>query len=356
MGRRRNKRSQKAGLPPGTLVHVGEPRTYRVKVTLLDYNESRVVEREIENLDELQPFRESDSVTWINVDGVQDTALVERIGAMYGLHPLLQEDICNTDQRPKLDDYGDCLYLDLKMLSYDATAGEVVPEQLSVVVGPRWLLSFQEDEREGDVFNPVRDRISNTKTRIRKAGPDYLAYCLIDAIVDNYFAILERLGEEIETLEHEMITNPNPDALRRVYKMKREMILLRKSVWPLREVISRLERAETPLIRAETGIFFRDVYDHAVHVIDEVETFREMLGGMIELYLSSVSNRMNEVMKFLTTMSTIFIPLTFIAGVYGMNFENMPELKWTYGYFLILGAMASVGVSLVWFFKRRKWI
>ncbi len=356
MGRRRKKRSHKSGLPPGTVVHVGDPKAHKVRITLLDYNEARVVEKDIHDPAELQPFLDSPSTTWINVDGVQNTALVESIGRAFGLHPLLQEDVCNTDQRPKMDDYGDCLYLDVKMLTYDERRGEVIPEQVSMVLGSRWVLSFQEEGREGDVFNPVRDRISSGKARIRTHGPDYLVYCLLDAIVDNYFVILEKVGDTIESLEVEMISAAKPATLHRVYQIKREMILLRRSVWPLREVISRLAKAESPLLRAETSLYFRDLYDHCVQVIDEVETFREMLGGMIELYLSSANNRMSEVMKVLTIMSTVFIPLTFIAGVYGMNFDVMPELKWRWGYFGVMVLMATVAAVEVVVFWRKGWI
>jgi len=293
-------------------------------------------------------------VTWINVDGIHQVEILERLGEYFGLHPLVVEDILNTDQRPKVEDFGDYIFIVLKMFYYDDSADEIVTEQISLTLGPTLVISFQ--EREGDVFNPIRERIRSEKGRIRKMGADYLAYVLVDSIVDSYFIILEKLGEKIEDLEEELVTDPRPETLQTIHNLKREMIFLRKSVWPLREVVSGLERGESPLIQESTGIYLRDVYDHTIQVIDTVETIRDMLSGMLDIYLSSVSNRMNEVMKVLTIIATIFIPLTLIAGIYGMNFRYMPELEWPWAYPMLWLIMLAIGVLMLIYFRRKRWL
>ncbi|MGB3904131.1 MAG: magnesium/cobalt transporter CorA [Anaerolineae bacterium] len=354
MPRVMEKRSQKAGLPPGSVVHVGEKKTDRAKITVLDYDEAQFHEAEVQTVGETLPFKNSPTVTWINVDGIHEVEILDQLGDSFGLHPLVVEDIANTDQRPKTEDFGDYIYVVLRMLQYEKGGEEVVTEQTSLILGERYVLSFQ--ERPGDVFDPVRERIRSYKGRIRRMGADYLAYTLIDSIVDNYFVVLERLGEEIESLEEELVTNPMPETLQTIHELKREMIFLRKSVWPLREVINALERGESSLIQESTGIYLRDVYDHTIQVIDAVETLRDMISGMLDIYLSSISNRMNEVMKVLTIIATIFIPLTLIAGIYGMNFRYMPELEWRWGYFMVWLVMLAVGISMVVYFRRRKWL
>ena len=260
----------------------------------------------------------------------------------------------NTEQRPKIDDLEDYIFVVLKMLSYDSDQNQLRMEQISLVLGKNFVLSFQENT--GDVFGPVRDRIRKAKGRIRKMGPDYLAYALLDAIMDNYFLVLEKLGEEIESLEEDLVSHPTPETVQKIHNLKRELIFLRKSVWPLREVINVLEKAETDLIQSRTLIFLRDIYDHTIQVIDTVETFRDMVSGMLDIYLSSVSNRMNEVMKVLTIIATIFIPLTFIAGVYGMNFKAMPELEISWGYPAVLVIMVVIGVMMLMMFRRKRWL
>jgi magnesium transporter len=346
--------SNKVGLPPGTLVHIGERKTEEVKIAIIDYDQKDYQEKEAEKIEECFPFKDKPTVTWINIDGLQEVEIIEKIGAHFGIHPLVLEDIVHTGQRPKAEDLGDYLFIVLKMLYHDESEDEMMGEQVSLLLGPNYVISFQ--EREGDIFNPIRERIRNSKGRIRKAGADYLAYALLDAIVDHYFVILEKLGEKIESLEEELVTNPTPETLQVIHTLKRNLIFLRKSVWPLREVISGLERGESPLITEPTGIYLRDVYDHTIQVIDTIETFRDMVSGMLDIYLSSISNRMNEVMKVLTIIATIFIPLTFIAGVYGMNFKFMPELEWHWGYFVALVVMGSIVGSMVLYFKRKRWL
>lgn len=346
--------SKKAGLSPGALVHIGKKKVEKTRIRIIDYDESQLEEKEAKTIEECFPFKDKPTVTWINIDGLHEVEIIEKIGKYYDVHPLVLEDIVNTGQRPKMEDLESYVFVVLKMLYYDDKEKEVSAEQFSFILGPNFVISFQ--ERVGDVFNPIRERIRNAKGRIRKMGADYLAYALMDAVVDNYFAILERLGEEIESIEEELVHNPTPETLQIIHNLKREMIFLRKSVWPLREVISGLERGESTLIGNSTGIYFRDVYDHTIQVIDTIETFRDMVSGMLDIYLSSVSNRMNEVMKVLTIFAAIFIPLTFIAGLYGMNFEFMPELKWHWGYFVVLTIMAVVGISMLIYFRKKRWL
>jgi magnesium transporter len=260
----------------------------------------------------------------------------------------------NTGQRPKMEDFGDYLFIVLKMLHYDEKKDETKTEQVSLVLSSKYVLSFQEDE--GDVFDSIRERIRTDRGSIRKRRADYLAYSLIDAIVDNYFMVLEKIGEKIEDIEDELIKNPTPAVLQTIHHLKRELIFLRKSVWPLREVISRLERWESPLIDKSIDIYLRDVYDHTIQVIDSLETFRDTLSGMLDIYLSSVSNRMNEVMKVLTIIATIFIPLTLIAGIYGMNFRYMPELESPWGYPMVYVVMLAVCAVMLVYFRRKKWL
>ena len=348
------RRSAKVGLPPGSLVHVGDEKLREAKITVIDYDQSKLSESEIAEVEECLVLKDKPTVTWINIYGVSDAQTLQKIGDGFGLHPLVLEDIMNTDQRPKVEDFGNYLYIVLKMLHYDDEKGTVVTEQVSIVLGLGFVISFQ--ETEGDVFDPIRDRIRTARGLIRKMGPDYLTYALIDAIVDNYFAILEKLGEKIEYLEDELVTNPTLETLREIHELKRDMIFLRKSVWPLREVVSKLEREGSNLIKETTGIYLRDVYDHTIQVIDAVETFRDMLSGMLDIYLSSISNRMNEVMKVLTIIATIFIPLTLVSSVYGMNFAYMPELGFPWGYPLVLLTMAIIAAVMLVFFRRKRWL
>jgi magnesium transporter len=349
------KRSHKSGLPPGTLVHIGEQRVDRAKITIFDYDEVHFEEKEAKAIEECFLFKDRPTVTWINIDGLHQVDIIEKLGNHFGLHPLMLEDVVNTEQRPKMEDYGDYIFLVLKMLYHrEGDVAEIEAEQVSLILGSNFVISLQ--EHEGDVFGSVRDRIRNNKGRIRKAGPDYLAYSLLDAVVDSYFALLEVVGEKIVDAEQELAAKPTPGILQLIHKFKRGMIFLRKSVWPLREVTSSLQRCESLLIHESTSIYLRDVYDHTIQVIDTVENYGDLISGMLDIYISSISNKMNEVMKVLTIFASIFIPLTFIAGVYGMNFTNMPELQWRYGYFVLLGVMALVALLLVAFFKKRKWL
>lgn len=348
------KRSKKSGLPPGTPVYIGKEKTGKVTITIIDYDEAGFQEKEVETIEETLPFKDKPTTTWINLDGIHQLADIEKIGTHFKIHPLVLEDIMNTGQRPKLEIFDDYIFIVLKMLRYDEEENETKIEQVSIILGPSFVISLQESK--GDVFDPIRERIRSDRGRIRKMGADYLAYALVDAIVDNYFIILEKLGEKIEDIEDKLVSNPSPETLQTIHMLKREMIFLRKSVWPLRELISRLERWESPLIDKSIYIYLRDLYDHTIQVIDAIETFRDMLSGMLDIYLSSVSNRMNEVMKVLTIIATIFMPLTLIAGIYGMNFRYMPELKSPWGYPLVYVVMLIIGVIMLIYFRRKKWL
>jgi magnesium transporter len=350
----RRKSKQKAGLIPGTLVYTGEKKIDKIRIRIIDYDETQLEEKEVEKVEECFPFKDKPTITWINIDGLHDLEVIEKIGKQFGLHPLVLEDIVNTGQRPKLEDFENHVFVVLKMLYYDQEKGELEAEQISLIFGQNFVISFQ--ERVGDIFEPLRERIRKGKGRVRKAGSDYLAYALMDSIVDNYFVILEQLGEKIEDAEQELAVNPTLETLQTIRTFKKEMIFLRKSIWPLREVVNSLERGESSLVDESTLIYLRDVYDHTIQIIDTVESYRDMLSGMLDVYLSSISNKMNEVMKVLTIFAAIFIPLTFIAGIYGMNFGFMPELGWRWGYFAALLVMAIVAVALIVYFKRKRWL
>ncbi len=345
---------KKAGLPPGTLIHVGERKVETVRIIYIDYDEQQFQEKQVPAIEDCYAFKVTPTVTWINIDGLHDVNIIEKLGQKFELHPLVLEDILHTGQRPKAESYDDYIYIVLTMLTYDDDNQTVDTEQVSIVVGAKYVISFQ--EKIGDVFDQIRDRIRNSKGRIRKMGPDYLAYALLDAVVDSYFSILEKIGEKIEYLEEELVEKSTEKTLQEINRLKREMIILRKSVWPLREVINGLVKSESPLIKKSTEVYLRDVYDHTIQIIDTIESFRDMVSGMVDLYLSSLSNKMNSVMKVLTIIATIFIPLTFIAGIYGMNFEYMPELHWRLGYAVVWIVMIVVALVMLIYFRKKKWL
>jgi len=347
------KQSKMIGLPPGTLVTISEREPEAARISVIDYDENHFQEKEVKAAEECFPFKEKPTVTWINIDGIHDVDIIEKIGKHYNLHPLILEDILHTTQRPKFEDYDSHLFIVLRMLMSASEKQLVRSEQVSMVVGRNFVISFQESI--GDVFEPIRDRLRNSKGRMRKMGSDYLAYALLDAVVDGYFSVLETIGDTIESIEERLAKEPTEAVLREIHSLKREMIFLRKSIWPLRELISNLQRSESSLIAESTGVFLRDVYDHTIQVVDTVESFRDIVSGMIDLYLSSISNKMNAVMKVLTIIATIFIPLTFIAGVYGMNFKDMPELEWRWGYPVVLLVMIVIAVGMIRYFRKKKW-
>ena len=348
------KTSAKKGLHPGSLIHIGVQKVDKVRIRVIEFDSDHIDEHEFENVEECFRFRDLPSVSWINIDGLHDVEVLRKLGDHFGIHNLVLEDILNTDLRPAIEDYDDYLYTVLKMLYYDENKNVIIEEQLSLVLFKHVVITFQ--ERVGDTFEPVRERLRQCKGRIRQAGADYLAYALIDSVLDSYFLVLEKVGECIEELEEELMNKVSNNTLRKIHSLKREVVLIRKFMWPVRELIYEFERSESPLVDKSTSLYLRDLYSHAVHLIDTLETYREMVSGMLDTYLSISGNKMNEVMKTLTIMASIFIPLTFIAGIYGMNFKSMPELNANWGYPLVLIIMAAVVVIMIFYFKRKGWL
>jgi magnesium transporter len=345
---------KQVALPPGTVAFEGVRRMERAKFSVMAYNAHELEERHDTTLEDILAAPRRGYTTWINIDGLHETDKLQRVAEQFGLHPLVMEDIVNVNQRPKVDEYDDYFYVVVKMVRYDAVADEMHSEQVSLILGDGYVLTFQEEE--GDAFDPVRERIRSAKGRVRRSGGDYLADVLLDAIVDNYFVVLERLNERIEELEEPAATDPSPQILREIHQVKRDVIYLRKHVRPIRDVASELVRVESKLIREETIPFLRDLNDHVTQVVDVVEAFRDALSSIQDLHLSSVSNRMNEVMKVLTIIATIFVPLTFVAGIYGMNFDFMPELGWRWGYPAFWVVVAVLAGGMVLFFRNKDWL
>jgi len=352
--------SKKAGLKPGAVVFVGDRKVDEVTIEIFDYTDTELQEKRVTAIEDCFPFKDSPTITWINISGIHDVKTIEKIGNHFGMHPLVMEDIVNTGQRPKMEEQNGLIFLVLKMLYNHPDTELLETEQVSIIVGSNFVISFQ--EIKGDVFDPIRERIRKTLPRVRFMHTDYLAYTLIDAIVDNYFLVLEQIGEDVESIEEKLVKNPQTEDLETIHDLKRQLIAMRKSVWPLREVIGGLDRLESSLIHDTTKPYVRDLYEHTIQVIDTVETFRDMVSGLLDIYMSSISNKMNEVMKVLTIIATIFIPLGFLAGVYGMNFDssaspfNMPELGARYGYPVFWVVALAIGGGLLWFFKRKRWL
>ncbi len=344
----------KSGLPPGTLIHTGEKKTDKAKISVIDYTAESLFQQTVENIESSKQYIDSENISWINIDGLHEVDMLRSAGQIFGLHPLVLEDILSTNQRPKLEVYGDYIYIVCRMLLYDEQKMLLTNEQFSMVLGKNYVLTFQ--EKPGDVLNPVRHRLENESGRLRNNGSDYLAYAILDAIVDHYFVILEQVGEFIINIEKDLMNDPGEEIIDEIHDMKREMISLRSAIWPLRDVISQLNRGEFKFFTDKTLIFLRDLYDHTIQVVDTVESYRDMLSGLMDLYLSTLSNRMNEVMKVLTIIATIFIPLTFIAGVYGMNFEYMPELELPWAYPAVWVIMITMVIIMLIYFRKKKWL
>ncbi len=347
-------RSEKSGLPPGSLVYVGDRGGSSVRMTLLDYSDTGYTERLIAAPDECAPFRQSQSITWINVDGLSVPKTLEGLGGAMGFHNLVLEDILNTEQRPKFEDYGDYVFVVAKMLEFNTDAGHVKPEHLALVLGRNFLVSFQ--EVAGDPFEPVRARIRTGAGKTRKLGADYLLYSLLDVTVDQYFVVLDRLGERIEQLDQLILSSESPRIMGEMHALKREILFLRKNVVPLREVVNTLRHSDSALIDEATRPFLRDLHDHIVQVVDRIETYRDLLSSMLDLYLSSVSNRTNTVLKIVAVFSSVFLPLTFMTGIFGMNFEFMPLLHSPKGFVVIVTSMVAIVVVMLAIFRWRRWI
>ena len=344
----------KAGMPPGTMVFIGERKQEKARIDIMHYSADALEEPGDVSVNQCRDFARKPGVLWVDVNGIHDVGLIETLGKAFDLHPITMEDIVNTTHRPKVEEFPDYLYIVLKTITFQPETNSIGIEQVSLVLGKNFVISFRESE--SDIFSAVRGRIRSGKGRIRSMKSDYLAYSLMDMVVDHYFLAVERIGDRIEEIDETILTHPESENIKEIHRLKRVILSLRKAVWPLREEIGTLEKSESEIIQPATRIYLRDLYDHTVQIIDMAETFRDILIGMHDTYLSGVSNRMNEIMKVLTIIATIFIPLTFIAGVYGMNFQNMPELEWTWGYYIVLALMLAVAMGLLVFFRRRKWI
>ena len=352
---RRLKRRAAPGAPPGSLTI--DPQAPRPVIRLLAYSHDQYIARDITHPDELRQFLGHWPVCWVNVDGLGDAAVLEQLAAIFKLHPLAMEDVVNVHQRSKVDTFGDRTFVVTHMFRM---ADHLQSEQVSLFLGPDFVITFQE-EAGWDCLEPVRERIRKQATRLCTAGPGHLTYEILDAVIDHYFPVLETFGERLESLEDRILLNPDRAVVAEIHDLKRELLYVRRAVWPQREALNTLVRDEIPHINAEARLYLRDCYDHCVRIIDLVETYREVCSDLMDLYLSSISNRMNEIMKVLTIISTLFIPLTFIVGIYGMNFDtsspyNLPELKWRYGYPLCLAVMVIITIGQALFFRRKGWI
>jgi magnesium transporter len=351
---------KKPGLSPGTVEHIGQRHLDEIEITVHEFSENQLQQISVDDIKEVQPFIDDPSQTWIKVQGLHDIKKLKSIGNYFSLHPLIQEDIVHTTQRPKVEFYDNCVFFVLKMLAYSEEDQSVTSEQISIVLGPDFVLSFQ--ETDNDYFRPVLERLAVKGTRMRQRGIDYLTYALIDTVVDHYFSVIDRIAADIEEVEELLLGEPDESVLQNIHKLRREAIFFRKAIWPLRDAINSTIRDESPFIAEHTKIYLRDVYDHVVQLIDNTENYRDMVLSLHDMYMSYVSNKMNEVMKVLTIIATIFIPLTFIAGIYGMNFNteispyNMPELSWYWGYPAFWVIMLIISAIMIVFFKRKGWL
>jgi len=354
MLRELSNRVKKAGQPPGTPFYTGKENLTPPQISGIFYSKHDFHETTGSQLADCLPKQTEAGLTWLNINGLHDITLIEEIAKQYNLHPLTVEDILNVEQRAKMEEFDDYIFLTLKTLSWHEKKKKFSIAQLSLVIGKNFVLSFQ--EHSSTLFDNVCTRLrAGPKQRLREKGSDYLAYRLIDAVIDQYFVTLEGLGYQIENLEERVISNPTTENSRALYQLKHKMLLLRKAIWPMREVISHLLQADT-FITSFTHLYMRDVYDHMMQAIDTIETFRDMLTSILDVYLSSLTNRMNEVMKVLTIIATIFIPVTFVASIYGMNFKYMPELEWRWGYLCTWGIMLTIALVMLFYFRRKKWI
>jgi magnesium transporter len=347
--------SEKSGLPPGSLIHVGDVLQPVSQISVMDFGTGHLEEPQITTIDELERYRQTDSITWVMIEGLADVNIIERIGQLFGIHQLVLEDILNTHQRARFEEFDDHLYIVLKCLLPETDDFDVHYEQVSLLVLDNFVFTFK--EKQDELFYPLQQRVRNPKSRLRSMGTDYLTYAILDLIVDQNFVLIDSLDEVISELEDQLLlAEPTSEILNTIQKLKREVISIRRHISPLREMIAGMLRSESPLINDKTHIYLRDVYDHSIRVIESIESYREILTGLLDIYISNISNKMNEVMKVLTVFASIFIPLTFLAGIYGMNFEYMPELKWKWAYPVLWLAFILIPLVLIVYFKRRKWL
>lgn len=349
------RKKKPAGVLPGSLIYTGEKTTGEPRISFIKYDNSSCEQIDIKQPEKLRKELTRDKINWIDIEGLNNVNMIGKIGEVLELHPLVTEDILNVEQRAKTDDYDNYSYIVMKMFHLKGENKEIVPEQLSIILGKNFIATFQEGI-EGDCFHKIRERLRENYSIQGKITADHLLYLLIDSVIDSYFDVIEVLADRIESLEEELVNNPDKNTLTGIYSLKREMLYLRKTIWPLREAISHLERNHKGLILPQNLPYYRDIYDHTINVLDTMETYREMLTSMIDIYLSSFSNKLNETMKYLALISTIFIPMTFIASIYGMNFQYMPELEWLHGYPFALGLMSLVGITFLIIFKKKKWV
>lgn len=354
MKKTRKLRSQKVGMAPGALVHVGERRTDRPEITLIEFDADALLEKRFKSVAESREFSRGKGTLWLNVHGLHEPEVMAEIGRRFNLHPLVLEDILNTDQRPKIDDYGDYLYIVARFFEYDIATATVTSDQISIVLGADFVLTFQ--ERPTGTFDPLRERLRGDKGQIRKLGADYLAYSLLDTLVDRYFTILEQLTERTEAIEDLLLLKTTPTLLKEIHVIKRETLVMRRAVWPLREVVNSLTRADQRFFKPETQPYLRDVYDHTVHVIESLEGIRDLIAGMLDIYLSGISNRVNMEVRILTVITTLFMPAALIAGIFGMNFRHMPLLEDNEGFLIALSMMGTIALAMGAVFWRRRWL
>lgn len=346
--------SKKHGLPPGSIVHIGEKKVDKAIIEVIDFDNEHLQKVDAENVNSIFKYKDSSTTSWINIVGLHETEILKEIGQKFEIHPLVIEDILNTDQRPKIEIFDDSIFITLKMISFNDDQRTLNIEQVSIILGKNFVFTFQ--EKRGDVFQPIRERLKNSKGRIRNNKHDYLVYALMDVIVDHYFIVLENISDIIEDLEVTVNKSHDQSNIESIYSIKRELLLLKKSIWPLRDIVKDLLEEDNEIISSNSEIYLKDLSDHIIQLIEVTETYRDMASGLMDTYMSMVSFRMNEVMKVLTIIATIFIPLTFIAGIYGMNFDVMPELHWRWGYFSIWGLMIFIFIGMLVYFKRKKWI
>lgn len=344
----------KSGSPPGSLIHTGEKKVERTRISVINYDKDTYSISEDATIEQCVIYRDKPTITWINISGLHDDKIMAELSDRFGFHSLTLEDVMNTGQRVKLEDFEDHTLIIIKAIYFSDKGDEIVEEQLSLIFGAGFVITFQENE--DDFLSPLRDRIKSDRGFIRKMGADYLTYAIIDTIVDGYYLILQRIAEKVESLEKDLIRNPDINILKDINRLKIDTSLLYKSIWPLRAILSKFEAGGVKYISKSTAVFIRDVYDHTLQILEITQSFNEMLTGMIEIYMSSVSNKMNEIMKVLTIIATIFIPLSFIAGIYGMNFKYMPELNWKLGYFSAWGVFILVALGMLLYFRRKGWI
>jgi magnesium transporter len=351
-GRRKKKIPRKHGLSPGTLVFTGTRHATTTEINLVQYGEEGLLDKFA--ADAIPAALPDFPVTWYDVRGLHHVELIEQLGQLYGVHALALEDVLDIQQRPKFEDYEDGIFIIAQALTFDDVTKDINYEQIAIFARDGLVLSFQ--EKPDDTFRTVRERLNSATGRIRKRGADYLVYALLDTIVDHYYLVLDKVEEMIEVQEDEVLNRPREESKGNIHRLKVQIISLRKAIAPLREAINAFSRSDNPFVRDQTRLYIRDIYDHTIQIIDAVETWRDILNGLFDLYLSQLSFRMNNVIQVLTIISTIFIPLTFLAGVYGMNFAYMPELQWRYGYFVLWGVMLLIAALLMWLFKRKNWL